>query len=444
MPEVRGPGNEQEKKERRHFIQEKIVKRPPGRRQIAYKLFKLAGGAAIFGAVAAVSFSAVLPLTDRFFKEETVREPVSIPKDEITEPTTVPVETTAPAAAETTECEEPIEDKIQSVMENYNYTAEDFGSMLNSLRTRVQTADKGIVAVHAVQENVDWFDNPLLTTGSYAGAVVARTEQELLILTPEAAVEQADAIRVTFSDGSDVAGQVKQKDSVADMAVVSVSVSVLPETTRNTVQTVALGNSYIVREGDVLIAVGGPAGSVHSMDYGVVSYVLRTARMADQNCRILYSDILSDTETGTFFLNISGELVGWAMEPQEDQSGDEREFAEIMGISDYKGILEKLSNGQGAPYLGIVGQTVTETMAFSGQPSGVYVVNAVAESPAYAAGIQNGDIITAVNGKTVTSMRDFQNAVEQLACGQEIVVLAARSGREHFTELEFSVTVGTR
>ena len=240
MPEVRGPGNEQEKKERRHFIQEKIVKQPPGRRQIAYKLFKLAGGAAIFG---------VLPLTDRFFKEETVREPVSIPKDEITEPTTVPVETTAPAAAETTECEEPIEDKIQSVMENYNYTAEDFGSMLNSLRTRVQTADKGIVAVHAVQENVDWFDNPLLTTGSYAGAVVARTEQELLILTPEAAVEQADAIRVTFSDGSDVAGQVKQKDSVADMAVVSVSVSVLPETTRNTVQTVALGNSYIVREG---------------------------------------------------------------------------------------------------------------------------------------------------------------------------------------------------
>ena len=115
-----------------------------------------------------------------------------------------------------------------------------------------------------------------------------------------------------------------------------------------------------------------------------------------------------------------------------------------MGISDYKGILEKLSNGQGAPYLGIVGQTVTETMALSGQPSGVYVVNAVAESPAYAAGIQNGDIITAVNGKTVTSMRDFQNAVEQLACGQEVVVLAARSGREHFTELEFSVTVGTR
>ena len=83
-------------------------------------------------------------------------------------------------------------------------------------------------------------------------------------------------------------------------------------------------------------------------------------------------------------------------------------------------------------------------MALSGQPSGVYVVNAVAESPAYAAGIQNGDIITAVNGKTVTSMRDFQNAVEQLACGQEVVVLAARSGREHFTELEFSVTVGTR
>ena len=54
-----------------------------------------------------------------------------------------------------------------------------------------------------------------------------------------------------------------------------------------------LGNSYQVRQGDLLAAVGSPAGVVHSLDYGFVSYVVKSSPMVDQHCRILYSDILA-------------------------------------------------------------------------------------------------------------------------------------------------------
>ena len=62
------------------------------------------------------------------------------------------------------------------------------------------------------RQKTDWFDNPVETSGLYAGAVIAKTGQELLILTPEAAVEQADSIKVSFSGVSDVDGKMKQKD----------------------------------------------------------------------------------------------------------------------------------------------------------------------------------------------------------------------------------------
>lgn len=70
-----------------------------------------------------------------------------------------------------------------------------------------------------------------------------------------------------------------------------------------------LGNSYQVRQGDLLAAVGSPAGVVHSLDYGFVSYVVRSSPMVDQHCRILYSDILANAECGTFLINTDGELV---------------------------------------------------------------------------------------------------------------------------------------
>ena len=142
-----------------------------------------------------------------------------------------------------------------------------------------------------MQQEVEWVDNPVETTGLYAGAVIADTGQELLILTPEAAVEKADSIKVTFGDGKDVDGRMRQKDTITGMAIVSVNTSDVEESILKSVKEVPLGNSYTMREGDLIVAVGAPAGVVHSVNYGFVSYVLKNAQMVDQHCRLFYSDI---------------------------------------------------------------------------------------------------------------------------------------------------------
>lgn len=437
MPKVQEP-ERKEKNGNRHFINEKVVKPAMTKKQIAVRTLYLAAAAVLFGIISCFSFTMTKPYAERCLGQEKEEKPISIPKDEPMEPSQEVLE--APTETES----EPIEEQVQTVIENYRYTVNDVKSLLSALRSRIAEVAGGIVVVHSVQQEVDWFDNPVEKAGQYAGVVIAKTEKELLVLTPEAAVERADAIKVTFGENEEVSGKIKQKDSQTGLAIVSVELADLGEGMRQAVKVFSLGNSYAVREGDLLIAVGAPAGVAHSADYAIVSYVQRNAQMADQIGRLFYMDILSDPEKGTFFLNTEGDLVGWACVPKEESTGTQRTLAQVIGISDYKGILEKLSNGQGAPYFGVIGQEVSVPMISMGLPQGIYVNSAVTDGPAYNAGIQNGDIITSINGKPLTTMWEFQAAVEELSCGQTVPVEVQRNGREAFEQLEFSVVIQPR
>lgn len=438
MSEIRDPEKKPEKNNDRDFISEKIVRPAPSRKQVGTRMATAACAGVIFGVVSAVCFVLTRPILEQLSAgNRPTTSAISIPKDELESPVEA-IENERVAETET----EPVEEMVQTALEKYRYTVDDLNSMLNSLRGKAQTADKSVVVVHSVQQNTDWFDNPVETTGLYAGMIIAKTSQELLVLTPEAAVEQADSIKVTLGNGNDVSGHMKQKDAISGQAIVSISVQDISATQLRDLEPIPLGNSYQVQQGDLIAAVGSPAGVVHSMDYGFVSYVVRSNPMVDQHCRMLYSNILADAGKGTFLVNTNGELVGWAQEPDSPEASDR--VTEVFGISDYKGVLEKLSNGQAVPCIGIVGQEVTDAQVENGLPAGIYVMNAVTDKPAYNAGIQNGDILTELAGEPVTSMKEYQAALDKMTCGQVVHVTVARNGRDTYTELEFDVTVGSR
>jgi S1-C subfamily serine protease len=439
MPDSQDPRKTNE--ENRRFITEKIVRPPLTKGQIAKRGLVFCFLAVMFGLIAAVTFAVAQPFAgDLLHPEEETETPVMIPKDD-------PEETTAPeteAAEESSEEEtEPVEQMVREAVENYRYTMEDLSTMTANLRSLRAAAEQSIVTVRSVQQETDWFNNPVEMTGQYAGAIIASTETELLVMTPQAAVSEADKIKVTFANGVEADGMIKQQDTLSGVAIVGVDAGQLDDSTLSSATPLTLGNSYLVKEGDMLIAIGAPAGVVRSSDYGFVSYVQKDMQMVDRLARVLYADVISNSTKGTFFINASGEMIGWAMTTPLDSEADTN-TQRVMGISDYKGILEKLSNGIGAPCIGIQGQVVSDPMRTEGMPSGIYVLNAVNDSPAYRAGIQSGDIILEINGHETISSNEFQNIMDGLECGQLIQVLVARGSREGYTELEFQVTVGAR
>lgn len=356
---------------------------------------------------------------------------------------TVP-ETTEPPTSEketeTTEETKPIEEILESAIEEYDYTVDDLNSMYTALRGVAATADNGIVTIHSVRQELDWFDNPIENTGLYAGAIFAATEQELMILIPAAALEDADTLRVTFADGSEADCTVRQTDSLTGLAVVSVGLGDLEETAKTKVSALTLGNSFLTKQGDVVMAVGAPTGAVHSCAYGFISHIVRNVQVPDGVTRLLYADVAADAASGTFLINTAGELIGWATDDYESGSG----IAVVRAISEYKSMLEKMSNGIPIPYLGIQPQEVSEAMQESGMPAGIYVLECSIEGPAYDAGIQSGDIIVRIGEMDVEKISEFQAQMAALKAGDQAAVVVQRKGADEYIELEYQVNVGAR
>ena len=235
MPDINSPG--QEPSEKRPFIREKIARPPMTRRQLIKRMAAFVFIAALGGAAAGASCAVMRPLAVEQPEEESV--PVTIPKDEPESSTGAGESGTAPGESqpgegesqteetegessteesgsleetepetETEEETEPIEEVIESVLETRSYSARDLDGLYGVLGSLVREADKGIVEVHSLRQETDWFDNSVETAGLYAGAVIASTGQELLILTPDKAVENADSIKVTFGDSTQADGMI--------------------------------------------------------------------------------------------------------------------------------------------------------------------------------------------------------------------------------------------
>lgn len=440
MPDAEGPDKKEPAK--REFMKETIIKQPLSKMQIAKRMAAFLCLAVLFGIIAAASFVLAKPLADRYLGHDAAEESASImfTKDE---PETVPAPAeTAEATAAAEVPPKDLEEAVDKALSEHIFSADDINDIYDALREIGQLADRGIVTVRSGKQHVDLFGNPVENTGDYAGAVIAETSGELLIFTYADAVRQADSISITFYDGTSAVGQTKQVDEVLNMAVVSVRAEQLEPEVRREIKVLPLGNSYSVKAGDFIIGEGSPAGAVHSTTYGTVSYIARNVQMTDGVTRILYADIRSNSRMGTFLMNTAGEIIGWTSDVYK--TDDNENITTAVSISDYKAILEKMTNGAQAPYFGVRGQEVNDVMNQSGIPAGVYVTEAVAGSPAYDAGIQNGDIITVYGEKEITTFKELQNQIENSECGAQVLVKVMRKGRDTYTELEYPVVIRAR
>lgn len=433
------------------FMRETIVKQEKPKERLAVRMFSLCFFAVIFGIVAAVSFVLSLPVAEKYLGAETTAPtvPITIEKDdEPGSPATMEtMESTVPETQSEEESkpeadEEAIRTIVKEELKQDSWTQEKVKAFNQVLTEIAEDADKSIVTVSSVKHQKDWFDNPVESTGRYAGVILAVNSGEIVILTGEQAIEGADALKIVFGDGSTAAAWIKQKDTVAGMAVIAVNPAELAKTTINWIEPMELGNSYSVKIGDIIVAVGSPAGHVHSMKHGTVTYVARGVQTSDGQTRVIYTDIACNKDRGTFFLNLYGQLIGWAttMFDSEDTEG----VTLAMSISEYKGNLQKLSNGIQIPYLGIMGQEVSSSMEEAGIPKGIYITESVADGPAYLVGIQNGDILTKIQGEDVFTIRDFQSRLESMESGTEIVLTIQRKGIDAYKEIKYHVTIGAR
>ena len=422
------PGEEQPEERKYSFLQETIKPKPISRRQLAKQLVRIAIYGVILGVFACLGFFALKPWMQDIFRGNL--ETVSIPED------------VEPAANEGEDSAE--EDGTGDAEETPQpLTADSYEQMMASMNERAAEARKGIVSVEALEDETNWDAEMTGISRSVTGIITADNGQELLILADSSICEGASGWNVVFEDGKSCSAGLKKRDLNTGLAMFSVPRGSIGDSTWDVAKVSVLGNSNLMKQGDVVMALGNMFGYSDGMGYGIISSTEYTTAFYDGECDVMSTDIVSETDgTGVLF-NMDGEVIGLISPSVWKDS--ETKIVNAYAISDLKSVIEIMANGESVPYIGIYGTTVTPALQKEqGMPAGVYVVDVDPDSPAMEAGIQSGDIICQVGDEKVSSISAYQGAVLQAKAGRQILIRGMRLGSDGYVDVKFTVTVGSK
>ena len=375
----------------------------------------------IFGLVACFTFFACKPWVEKRFEEDPTE--VTIPQDEQQE------------EDQTQQEEEQVQEQ-KTVL-----TTETYQEMLNNLEQVSGEVRKSVVEIQGAVTEEEFSKDQEDKEKSISGMIVADNGQELLILAGELPVKEAKIIRVTFSGDSQCDAILKSRDAGLGLCVYAVQRKNIADDVWAQIETATLGGSKVVSEGDTVIAVGKLYGCDTIAGYGVIESGENYLDKADGQYQTIYTDVAGDISGSGVLVNIRGEVIG--IINTSVRPDDQTNKISGYGISDIKDVIELLSNGKNVPYLGVSGVEVSSEMQGQGIPQGVYVKEVDAGSPAMAAGIQSGDIITNIADTDIINLLGYHNTLMKQNVGDKILVRGKRQGTGgEYVDIDFGVTVG--
>lgn len=315
-----------------------------------------------------------------------------------------------------------------------------YEALNNRMKTIGNSAQRFIVYVLGIRNTEDWLNNTDTDTVTRSGLIVADANERLLILTDYDGIDGAQKLAVELPDKSIVSAVLVKRDPITNLAVIAVEKNSLNTSQKGCYAVANLGNSYNIRIGDSVIAIGSPLGYSNSVVYGEVTSVENAVSVTDGEYDLIITNIMGSSSGNGFLVNTEGEVTGMIFQKYATQNP-----SAIVGIPGelLKQLTEELCNNEPISYMGIQGQTVTESLsASSGIPAGVYVTGIDANSPALAAGLAAGDIITEMDGRTITNMKLIHNIIASLKPGDTIPVTVQRKGANRYVKFKFELTVG--
>ena len=288
---------------------------------------------------------------------------------------------------------------------------------------------------------------------SGSGVIIGQNDTELLIVTNNHVVDNegnytsysvsSKGLTVAFCDDSTADAVIKGTDPDLDLAVIAVPLKDLSEETRENIRIAVIGSSDDIKVGSGVIAIGNALGYGQSVTTGIVSAKDRAVTVEDNTRYLLQTDAaINPGNSGGGLFNMQGELIGINCAKYSDTSVEGIGFA--IPVSSTEDIIEDLMNQtviaeEDQGYLGINGETVPATYINNyGYPAGVSVTRIGKGTPAEEAGLQIYDIITAVDGKEVTSMEAMKKQINAHMAGETVTLTVMRPEGRSFATIELT------
>ena len=261
------------------------------------------------------------------------------------------------------------------------------------------------------------------------------------ILTNNHVVEGADEIEVILNDTRKAKAKVIGTDPDTDLAILKIELDKLP--------VIVLGNSDTLAVGDAVLAIGNPFGVGQTVTGGIVSALGRNQLGINTFENFIQTDAaINPGNSGGALVDVSGALMG-INTAIYSRSGGSMGIGFAIPVSTAKQVLEGIvKDGQVTRgWIGVEPQEINaellETFGIKPevlQTGGVIITGVLQNGPAAQAGLQPGDVITAVNGKGVASVSQLLTAVAGLKPGTPAPLTVLRKSGS----AEMAVTPGKR
>jgi serine protease Do len=254
------------------------------------------------------------------------------------------------------------------------------------------------------------------------------------VLTNHHVIEDADTIIVRLHDRRELEATLVGADPRSDLAVLKLDATDLP--------TVKLGRSEALRVGEWVLAIGSPFGFDYSATAGIVSAMGRSLPRDNENyVPFIQTDVaINRGNSGGPLFNLHGEVVGINSQIYT-RSGGFMGVSFAIPIDVAVEVAEQLrENGHVTRgWLGVVIQDVDRNLAESfslPKPAGALVARVLEGSPAEAAGLREGDIITQFNGRAIDRQADLPHLVGRARAGSDARLTVIREGNPQTIHVE--------
>lgn len=294
-----------------------------------------------------------------------------------------------------------------------------------------------------------------------SGIIISQDDDYIYIATNNHVVSGASSLTITFADDSAVAAEIQGTDSSTDLAVVKVAMSDVDSSTLDSIAVATLGDSDSLKVGESAVVIGNALGYGQSVTTGVISALNREVELEAEDGTAITNELIQTDaavnpgNSGGALLNMNGEVVGIVSAKYSDTDVEGMGYA--IPITSAKTIIEQLMNGEsvsdsststGDAYLGIAGVDVTAQFsksASSDLPSeGVYVYGVYTNTGAAEAGLSRGDVITAIDGNSISGMSDIQSYLATKSAGDTVTVTVSTASSSYSESKDLQVTLTSK
>lgn len=381
------------------------------------KAAKLVASAAVFGLVAGACFVGV-----------------SVAKDKLYPSTADRIETTSGTTSA----------KSETSSSGSSSSSSNVASVVNEVMPSV------VSITSTIQSSNYYGFGTQESEGAGSGFIVAKTKDNLMIATNNHVVSDATSLTVGFVDDTTAKATVVGTDSSADLAVISVKIKDIKDSTASKIKVATLGSSDDLKVGEEVVAIGNALGYGQSVTTGVVSAKNREVSLTDGTMNLLQTDAaINPGNSGGVLINMDGQVVGINNAKLEDTSVEGMGYA--IPITTAKTILTDLMNANSvstkdAAFLGVVGRDINESYSSAlGIPSGIYVSQVVSGSPAEKAEISAGDVITKFEGNNVSTMSGLKEKLALKKANTKVKITFKRANQSGtYEEKTVTVTLGKK